>query len=436
MVASPVPLLARTVRGIEWVSAAELTTGYGASAVELGHRFVEFRAPLQPSLLKAGSVDDIFSLASRFEGLDHRRSALSDLAEQAAGVHVTPLLDRLASVRPPSPDRRFEVVASFLGRRNYTRFEIERAVGTGLEAASAGRFVPGPIREGEHPSLSWRVHLFDGGGFLGLRLAAAPLHRRAYRTRSVEGSLHPPLARAAVLLAGVEPRDLVLDPCCGAGTLPLEASLQQPAARLIGSDVDLDAVRIARANAAKAPELRWLVADAGMLPLSDCCVETVLTNPPWRRQVDLRGLLGDGLDPLWRELARVVRAPGRVVVLLQELATQILGIRAAGLRPVVWQRVSVSGAWTILALLVHENMLNEELGRLAARGFAPPRMALFCADRGGSARLVGARDQLGAECGQTLSQPEGAGAAREDMGPRNRHPATPYDDLFPAGDLR
>jgi hypothetical protein len=168
MVASPVPLLARTVRGIEWVSAAELTTGYGASAVELGHRFVEFRAPLQPSLLEAGSVDDIFSLASRFEGLDHRRSALSDLAEQAAGVHVAPLLDRLASVRPPPPDRRFEVVASFLGRRNYTRFEIERAVGTGLEAASAGRFVPGPIREGEHPSLSWRVHLFDGGGSSGL----------------------------------------------------------------------------------------------------------------------------------------------------------------------------------------------------------------------------------------------------------------------------
>ena len=377
MVASPVPLLARTVRGIEWISAAELTIGHSASRLELGHRFVEFSAPLQPSLLRAGSVDDIFLLAARFEGVDHRRSALSELTEQAAAVDTAPVLERLAWVRPPAADRRFEVVASFLGRRNYTRFDIERAVGTGLEFASTGRFVPGPIRGGEHPSLSWRVHLFDKSGFLGLRLAAAPLHRRAYRTRSVEGSLHPPLARAAVLLAGLEAGDLVLDPCCGAGTLPLEASLQQPAARLIGSDLELDAVRIARANAAGAPELWWLVADAALLPLPDGCVETALTNPPWRRQVDLLGLLTDGLDPLWRELARVGCASGRIVVLLQELATEIPGIRAAGLRPVDWQPVSVSGAWTILALLVHEDRVNEELGRLAARGFAPPPTALF-----------------------------------------------------------
>jgi tRNA (guanine6-N2)-methyltransferase len=253
MLAPPVPLLARCVRGIEWIAAAELRTRHGVSDVQIGHRFVECRASLQPSLLQPGSVDDLFLLAAHFRGLDPRRSALSQLTEQAAAVDVPSLLDRLASVRVPGHDRRFEVVASFLGRRNYTRFEIERAVGSGLQAASGAPFVPGPNREGDHPPLSWRVHLFDGGGFLGLRIAAAPLHRRAYRRRSIEGSLHPPLARAAALVAGLEAGDLVLDPCCGAGTLLLEARLQQPAARLIGGDVDLNAVRTARANAEGSP---------------------------------------------------------------------------------------------------------------------------------------------------------------------------------------
>jgi hypothetical protein len=73
----------------------------------------------------------------------------------------------------------------------------------------------------------------------------------------------------------------------------------------------------------------------------------------------------------------VTRASGRVVVLLQDLAKQLPGIQAAGLRPVLWQPVSVSGAWTVLALLVQGDRVPLELDRLVARGFSPPPEALF-----------------------------------------------------------
>src|SRR5215472_13915954 len=189
--APAVELVARCVRGIEWLCAAELAGFEGASVERVGHRLVEWRAPLGRDLLTAGTVDDLFVLAASLTGAGRHRAALDGLREQAAAIEADPLLEAVLALRPLPPGAAFEVVASFLGPRNYNRFDIERAVGESLAAALGRRFLPGPIEADGHPPLSWRVHLFDGGGFLGLRLASAPLHRRPYRASSLEGAIHP-----------------------------------------------------------------------------------------------------------------------------------------------------------------------------------------------------------------------------------------------------
>jgi 23S rRNA G2445 N2-methylase RlmL len=359
-------LVARCLRGIEWICAAELTAA-GACVEAVEHRLLEFDASPGPRLVAAGTADDLFLLAARLGGAGRQRSALADLRGQAERVDADPLLDAVAALRPLPPGAPFEVVASFLGRRNYSRFEIERAVGEGLERALGRRFVPGPLAADGHPPLSWRVHLFDGGGFLGLRLAAGPLHRREYRQSSLAGTLHPPLARAAAVLGGAGPGALVLDPFCGAGTMLLEAGAEQPAARLLGADVSADAVRAASANADRAgARVALVVGDAGRLALADGAAQVVLTNPPWSRRVAPAGLLRGGLGPFWPEAARVTA--GRVVVLLEELEDHAGAMRAAGLEPVVMQRVAVAGAWTTLGLLVPTGRGPAELARLAAAG--------------------------------------------------------------------
>src|SRR5215470_11186084 len=237
-------LVARCLRGIERICAAELAAA-GAHVDAVEHRLVECRADAGPRLLDVGTVDDLFLLALRLHGAGRQRDALPELRAQAERVDAGPLLAAIEAVRPVPPRAPFEVVASFLGPRNYSRFEIERSVGDGLEAALGRRFVPGPMGADEHPPLSWRVHLFDGGGFLGLRLAAAPLHRRPYRLSSLTGTLHPPLAHAAAVLGGAAPGARVLDPFCGAGTMLLEAGRRQRAARLVGADIAAGAVRAA-----------------------------------------------------------------------------------------------------------------------------------------------------------------------------------------------
>jgi tRNA (guanine6-N2)-methyltransferase len=338
-----VDLVARCLRGIERLCAEELR-GLGGEVTGVEHRLVACRAASPARLLTAGTVDDLFLLAARLEAVDHRRSALAEAAAQAARAPVEALVAAAGAVRPVPADAPFEVVASFLGRRNYNRFEIERAVGEALERTTGRRFVPGPAAPGGHPPLTFRVHLYDGGGFLGLRLSAEPLHRRPYRRTSLEGALHPPLAYAAALLAGIGPGDLVVDPCCGAGTMLLEAARCQPAARLLAADVSAAALRAAAGNGIGP----LVVADAGCLPVAGGAGAVVVTNPPWDRRVAPAGSLRDGLGPLWAEVARI---GDRAAVVLEELEGHAGAIRAAGLRAVSLDRVAVSGAWTTLGLL-------------------------------------------------------------------------------------
>ncbi|MFB9903377.1 TRM11 family SAM-dependent methyltransferase [Allokutzneria oryzae] len=144
-------------------------------------------------------------------------------------------------------------------------------------------------RNGAPPGnrLSWRVSIVDDEATVAVRIADRPLHRREYRRASVPGSVHPPLAAAMVRLAAPRPGAVLLDPCCGSGTIPIE-SLAVQDVFAIGTDIDPATVAVARGND-PAGRVRWAVADAGRPPLRE--VDVIASNPPWDRQVVTRETL-------------------------------------------------------------------------------------------------------------------------------------------------
>ncbi|MFI7422849.1 RNA methyltransferase [Nonomuraea sp. NPDC049684] len=326
--------VARAVRGTEPLVAAEIRRARLGAVVGVRHREVWFEVRPGAGLLGLRTADDVLLAAAVVDGVGHGRSALARLARAARGLDLGP---------PGGPD--VEVSASFVGRRNYTRHEIEDAVGT--ELARSWRLRYHSRRDGGRPpagATAWRVTIEGDQAVIARRAGDRPLHRRPYKTASIPGTLHPPLAAAMAQLAGVGAEGfhgVVLDPCCGAGTPLIEAhALTLPPhpdstgfagsvglsgfVGFVGFDRAPAAVAAAAANARAAlppggpGPFRWGLADAGRLPVADGSVRRVLVNPPWGRQVPPRGLLGPGLDLLWREVRRVLEPGGLAVALLHD----------------------------------------------------------------------------------------------------------------------
>lgn len=170
------------------------------------------------------------------------------------------------------------------------------------------------------------------------------LHRRGWREETAHAPLRETLAAALLHLCAWDPSTPLIDPMCGAGTLPLEAAalalrrapgskrrfafedwptfdaalwqrlkdearaaeLPSLPAPILGSDHDAGAIAAARRNAeraALAPHVRLDRAALAELAPPDGPPGLVLVNPPYGRRVgDPRHLRG-----LYAELGRLLR---------------------------------------------------------------------------------------------------------------------------------
>ncbi|MCK2217788.1 RNA methyltransferase [Actinomadura sp. ATCC 31491] len=340
--------VARAVHGIEPLVATEIRRS-GAGVVRgMRHREVWFEAPdgfLGAGLPALRTADDVLLAAAVVDGIGRDRSALRRLARAARELDpgLLPVTPGGAGV---------EVSASFVGPRNYTRYEVEDAVG--VELARPARVPYHSRRDGGRPpgeATAWRVTIEDDRAVIAVRPARRPLHRRAYKTASVAGTLHPPLAAAMAELARLGDHDTVLDPCCGAGTTLIEARALAPRARFLGFDHAPAALAAAAANARAAAipdggeaSFAWARADGGRLPVPAGAAGRVLVNPPWGRQVPPLGLLAGGLGPLWREVRRVLAGDGLAVALVHDGPPAGFAVEEA-------VRVSLSGRHPLLAVL-------------------------------------------------------------------------------------
>ncbi|MHB1315596.1 MAG: THUMP domain-containing class I SAM-dependent RNA methyltransferase [Christensenellales bacterium] len=144
------------------------------------------------------------------------------------------------------------------------------------------------------------------------------LHRRGYRTGTTEAPLRENLAAALVLLSRYRAHELLLDPTCGSGTIPIEAAMiarniapganrdfegeqwmqTKPAfafvrqeardavknekVEIIGCDIDDEALALARINARQAQvekDIQFICRDVAQTKLTGKGV--VISNPPY-----------------------------------------------------------------------------------------------------------------------------------------------------------
>jgi 23S rRNA G2445 N2-methylase RlmL len=200
----------------------------------------------------------------------------------------------------------------------------------------------------QRPALRWVVRQDDRGELVvSIDLGGGSLSQRGWRRDAGDAPLREHMAAVLLMLCRFDARsDALVDPMCGAGTIPIEAvhaarATPRPAPALaalgiagrepgpapalfpdaaplvIGCDLDLAALAAARDNgraAGVADQITWQRADATQLTpavIADIARErgrdaptggVLLANPPYGERLDP----GD-LDELYEALARACR---------------------------------------------------------------------------------------------------------------------------------
>lgn len=309
--AQPIRFFALTTCGLEAISAREIACAPGVTVTETGYRRVAgiCTGPLSP-LLALRAVDDVFLHLATWAEIGRPRSALERLRTLSARLDLMPALKRCAAVRPIPCSPAFSLSVSFVGKRNYTIAEIKAILAERISSRHGWTYQPDDRAADVH----LRLFIEHEQAYIGMRLAQQPLHERAYRQAQRVGALKPSVAAALVMAAGVSKGMRVLDPCCGSGTLLIEAALR--GALAYGGDSGPAAVQAAQVNCraagVSASIQRW---DAQALPLASASIDRVICNLPWGRQVQVDGSLAALYRAVFAEMRRVLAPAGRIALL-------------------------------------------------------------------------------------------------------------------------
>jgi tRNA (guanine6-N2)-methyltransferase len=303
-----------TTRGLEPISANELAAMPSVVINQIAYRrvFASCQGPLAP-LLSLRTVDDVFLYLATWSEIDRARQTLSRLRVASTKLDLKAALAICEQVRPIQSPPTFSVTANFVGKRNYNTDEIKQACAEGIAEQQNWVYSENDAQA----DLNVRVFIEGDIAVIGVRLGARSLSKRPYKQQHVPGSLKPAVAAALLALGDTTPGTRILDPCCGAGTILIEAAAS--GATTWGGDIDSQALASAQINATQAGAVvqlnRW---DARALPISDRSIDRIISNLPWGRAVSIDSSLPILYQEITEEIQRVL-APGGQIVLLTNL---------------------------------------------------------------------------------------------------------------------
>uniref|UniRef100_A0A8C5QD70 THUMP domain containing 3 n=1 Tax=Leptobrachium leishanense TaxID=445787 RepID=A0A8C5QD70_9ANUR len=184
---------------------------------------------------------------------------------------------------------------------------------------------------------------------VGIALTEESLHRRNI-THFGPTTLRSTLAYGMLRLCDVQPSDVIIDPMCGTGAIPLEGVNEWPSCFFMAGDNNLQAVNRTASNICsllrkkRSPDgepqglpidvLHWNISS---LPLRTGSVDVIITDMPFGKRIGSKKKNWDLYPASLMEMSRVCKAgTGRAVLLTHDRKCFIKALAKASR---VWRKI-------------------------------------------------------------------------------------------------
>ncbi len=240
-----------------------------------------------------------------------------ELLEDIKGVYGISGLSRYVS-----PLNSFAVVSERIGEHEYTSMDVSRILGdivikmvyeeTGLK----------PRVDLRTPDVVIYAFIRETEIFIGILLSGPhSLHRRGYRIYNHPAALKPTLAYAMLRFSGTKDKQVIIDPMCGGGTIPIEAALLHEDAEIYCYDINPRHIRGAKQNALAAgvsDKIFFGVWDARRIDELNLEPDHMISNPPYGIRYGDPSAIRRLYYKYLESASKILRAGGRITMITTE----------------------------------------------------------------------------------------------------------------------
>ena len=336
--------------GLEEIAAEEIKKRLGGEVKKAYRGVVVFRVgEIDRRLLSLRTTEDVYLLAWGSDSLTYRAADLDEIEKWTARKPDWPELLRLHHAIRPRPRGKptYRLVAQMEGKHGYRRTDAGKAMGRGLAGVFPDSWKPAE----ENASVEVWLCIDQATAVCGMRLSDKTMRHRTYKDEHRPASLRPTVAAAMCWAAQARAGESVLDPMCGAGTILAEQhEMGKGQVRVLGGDIERNAVRDAAANLARVGEAGLARWDARRLPLQSGSIDHIVSNPPFGKQMASPEQVGPLYRAMAREYDRVLKPGGQAVLLASEADALGEAVGAVGWRPKRRLRVRVLGQLATLGV--------------------------------------------------------------------------------------
>ena len=151
----------------------------------------------------------------------------------------------------------------------------------------------------------------------GFAFCGELISKREFTEKNLnQGELRPEIAYLICCFAGIRNEDIILEPFCGYGSIPVQLAKKFRFEKLYVSDLDSEkASQTAARKQLSAPNIECCTADATILShIEDKSISLVITDPPWgyyEEMTDIEAFY----KKMFFSFNRVLADGGRVVIL-------------------------------------------------------------------------------------------------------------------------